>query len=59
VLTIDYGLSNVEQNIGAAFMRTMQVLAGFLFCSGCSVCIRAARLSALAAKFDHHRQAFR
>ncbi|MDX6290828.1 MAG: hypothetical protein QOH42_2627, partial [Blastocatellia bacterium] len=31
VLTMDFALSNVEQNVGAAFIQTMQVLAGFLF----------------------------
>jgi PAS domain S-box-containing protein len=31
VLTMDFALSNVERNVGAAFFRTMQVLAGFLF----------------------------
>ncbi|MDT5062094.1 MAG: hypothetical protein QOH63_2553 [Acidobacteriota bacterium] len=31
VLTMDFDLSNVDQNVGAAFIRTMQVLAGFLF----------------------------
>ncbi|MDX6530238.1 MAG: hypothetical protein QOH41_2528 [Blastocatellia bacterium] len=31
VLTMDFALSNVEQNVNTAFIRTMQVLAGFLF----------------------------
>ena len=31
VLTMDFALSNVEQNVGAAFTRTMQVLAVLLF----------------------------
>ena len=31
VLTMDFALSNVEQNVAAAFIRTMQVLAVFLF----------------------------
>src|SRR5258708_22959909 len=31
VLTMDFALSNVEQNVGAAFIRTMEVLAVFLF----------------------------
>ena len=31
VLTMDFALSNVEHNVGAAFIRTMQVLAVFLF----------------------------
>jgi signal transduction histidine kinase/CheY-like chemotaxis protein len=31
VLTMDFALSNVEQNVSAAFIRTMQVLAVFLF----------------------------
>jgi len=31
VLTMDFALSNVEQSVGAAFIRTMEVLAVFLF----------------------------
>ncbi|MDQ1636779.1 MAG: hypothetical protein QOF62_118 [Pyrinomonadaceae bacterium] len=31
VLTMDFALSNVEKNVDAAFFRTMQLLAGFLF----------------------------
>jgi PAS domain S-box-containing protein len=31
VLTMDFALSNVEKNVDAAFIRTMQVLAVFLF----------------------------